>query len=68
MNNTPTTTAFVAPGYILTRREQFAMAAMAGLCANSDPHIASAKAEVVAGWAVFQADALIAELDKQVAE
>jgi len=45
----------------LTKREAFAMAAMQGYCANAD---VNATPEAVAGWAVHQADALLAEMAK----
>jgi len=45
----------------LTKREAFAMAAMQGYCANAD---VNATPEAVAGWAVHQADFLLAELEK----
>lgn len=47
--------------HMLTRRELFAAMAMQGMLAhNDDDH------ETVAHWSVKQADALIAELDKEV--
>lgn len=49
----------VAPG--LTKREIFAMAALQGLCARSDPVVAKGHAY----WAVELADALIAELNSR---
>ena len=45
----------------MTKREAFAMAAMQGYCANAD---VNATPEAVAGWAVHQADALLAEMAK----
>ena len=45
----------------MTKREAFAMAAMQGYCANAD---VNATPEAVAGWAVHQADFLLAELEK----
>jgi hypothetical protein len=50
----------------LTKREQFAVMAMQGHCANAD--LTDTPAEVIAKWSVEQADALIAELGKSEAE
>lgn len=45
----------------LTKRERFAMAAMQGLCAN--PRLAETPEDLLAEWAVRQADAAIEELN-----
>ena len=45
----------------LTKREMFAMAAMQGICSNPDDRYTY---EQLAGHAVKQADALLAELEK----
>jgi hypothetical protein len=50
----------------LTKREQFAVMAMQGHCANAD--LTDTPGEVIAKWSVEQADALIAELGKPEAE
>jgi len=47
----------------LTKREEFAKAAMQGLCAN--PAYDSASEEKIVGWSVRVADALIFELNKK---
>lgn len=51
----------------MTKREEFAKAAMQGLCANPDEHIGNASPELRAKWACNEADALIAELSKDTA-
>jgi hypothetical protein len=45
----------------LTKRERFAMAAMQGLCAN--PKLAETPEDLLAEWAVRQADAVIEEIN-----
>lgn len=56
-----------APDRPLTRREQFAMAAMQGLLANPVVQESSVKIPELAGEAVMYADALIAALEKKEA-
>lgn len=50
-------------GYGLTKREEFAKAAMQGLIASD--HEVNWNAKQIATFAVEQADALIAELNKE---
>lgn len=50
----------------LTKREEFAKAAMMGLCANGDADFCTLHSERVAEIAVSLADALINELNKPV--
>lgn len=47
----------------LTKRESAAIAAMQGFCANPQLHTTSF--EIIASWAVKQADALFDELEKE---
>ena len=53
-------------GETLTRRDQFAMAAMSGWNANPETIPNNNDYEYIASISVSQADALIAELDKEV--
>lgn len=48
----------------LSRRDEFAKTAMGGLLSNTE--IGVKDTEIIARWSVEQADALIAELDKEV--
>ena len=48
----------------LTKREYFAALAMQGFSANGNDDLAIKPAKLIASWAVEQADALIAELNK----
>lgn len=50
------------------RRERIATAVLAGMSANAHDYFINAKAEILASWAIFQADALIAALDEDTAK
>ena len=50
----------------LTKREMFAMAAMQGFCANPDEQISRSDVGPIANWAVAQADAVLAEIAKEL--
>jgi hypothetical protein len=49
----------------LTKREEFAKAAMQGMCAAADPMKVAALRNCIANCAVEQADALLAALEDQ---
>ena len=55
----------VAP-QLLTKREQFAMAAMQGMISGSPLSLSKEEAEMVAAQSCQFADALIAELNKKM--
>lgn len=55
----------VGPHPGLTKREHFAAMAMQGFCANTSEEIGQAGPNKRAYWALKEADALIAELNKE---
>ena len=58
----PTVAAFYRHGAGLTKREQFAAMAMQGMLANGSGY--DHDADILASYAVLNADALLAELER----
>ena len=49
----------------MTLRDYFAAAAMQGLCSNPRDGVGECRAEIIAGWAYEQADAMLAARERK---